>query len=516
MPLGVPNPNPPTPTKTPKRKPSGGSSTSSIPTATPLGSGQRSGQQGPIAPTTLAPRNSPYSGFQSTPEYTAPTEWGGWGDAAPQRTQDYAGGVLGETFNAVSGGALDLRETNQQYYERVHGADAVKNARASGIDPAVFFAMTPATQQHATAWGGNAGNASSIIAQQQADFDARLGNQQNTNSFIDEFGALQENSGNDLLSQYTNSAATAEARYQLGVNQLEQGMNTDLGVMGQQRHRAINLAGDDNRAGLLHNANMRGVLDQQRGIRGQQFGDQQDYLNAQTGFLNDRQNNAFDRFGSNDQYMAGQSQDLLAQYGFNARGYEQEVQGAFADRNTQQRASASNAAATGAFSSAGFGDNNEDIAGQYQRSVNASGLGLDRSNEALDVRDRGIGQDRANLAFNYGDQQTGFASEAAGINNAQDRNRTGYESDLANFQGQYSANDRERNQLENVDKGLSSLAKEYGLREQDVRNQFENAVTGMGLDLQGTNQQLEQMLNSGNAALQAQALAFQQQMMALQ
>jgi len=234
------------------------------------------------------------------------------------------------------------------------------------------------------------------------------------------------------------------------------------------------------------------------------------------GFVNDRQDLAYNQFQSTDQYAAQQGKDLLAQYGFAGEQFAQQQEGLFADRSTSNRAAASDAAARGAFGSAGFGDNLQDIAGQYSRGMDANTLQLDRTNESLDVRDREIGQGRKDLRLGYEGQQIGFAQDAAGINYQHATNKTNTEGAYNQLTGQYSANDLQRTQLQNVDKGLDSLAKEYGLRKQDMRNQFDNAVTGMGLDLNDTQQQLEQMLNSGNAQLQAQGMQFMQQMMALQ
>jgi hypothetical protein len=261
---------------------------------------------------------------------------------------------------------------------------------------------------------------------------------------------------------------------------------------------------------------MRGVLDTSRGLVGQDFSRQQGFLNDQMGFLNQRQDLAYNQFQSSDRYAGQQSRDLMAQYGFAGRQFAQTQEEAFANRNTQERAAASDAAARGAFSSAGFGDNIQDIRGQYSRSMDANTLQLDRTTQSIDERDREIGNQRDNLRFGYEGQRIGFSQDARGINNAHEVNRIGTEGEYNQLRGQYSANDLQRANLQNVDKGLSSLAKEYGLREADIKNQFEQSVDRMGLDLNETQQQLGQMLASGNAQLIAQANQFMSQMMAYQ
>jgi hypothetical protein len=498
MPLGIPNRNAPADTKAPKKK------APTLPTRETLGSNPFGGtplsegrnQGGPVAPGILTPSGTPYSSFQATPEYS---NQGAWGPSSPS-------GLDGnfEQMKAIMDAGIRFDDGE------------VENFLASGLDPFTWAGLGARARESAVAWGTNLSNSRDITGQQQSAYDVRLGNQQQDQAFTDEFGAIQNYQQDSLLSQYKNAVGTADERYALGERQLQQGRDTDLGLLAERRYRDVDLAGQDNRAGLLNNSNQRDVLDQRRGIRGESFQQQQDFLNQQTGFVNDRATSAYNQFQSTDQYGAQQSQDLMAQYGFAGRQYGQEIQDAFANKATQTRAASSDAASRGAFGSAGYGDNVQDIAGQYQRATDASSLGLDRTNEGLDARDRDIGQQRKDLRIGYDDQRTGFNQEVAGINDAQQRNNLGYRDDLASYQGQYSTNDMQRTKLEAVDKGLASLAKEYGLKEQDMKNAFKNAMDKMGLDLTETNEQLAEMLNSGNAQLMAQATSFQQQAVALQ
>lgn len=491
MPLGLPNPNPPAP-------------------APPNRSGGRTRQ---------ADRGNTAAGqtpaFQPTPEYSNQNAWNQWDTkfVAPH------GGLGWNTpeniFSEVSG-AFGHGTTQRDYYTNKYGADLVTQAMKSGMDPQTFFSLGPAAQQQAVQWGTNLNQAPQLQQQQRSMFDQQQAQQQQRNDYVDQFGQLQDLNALNLQQQYEQGSAMIGARYAMNEGHLTDNLYNDLGILGQQKFRSVDLAGDDNRAALLNNANQRGVLDERRGIRGESYKQQQGYLNEQTGFLNDRQDLAYRQFGSSDAYAGQQARDLMAQYNFAGRQFAQNQEEAFANRQTQERAAASDAAARGAFSSAGFGDNIQDIRGQYGRSMDANTLQLDRTNQSVDERNREIGNQRDNLRFGYEGQQIGFRSDAAGINNAQAVNTLGYRDDLASFRGQYSQNDLQRSQLQNVNKGLSSLAKEYGLREADLRNGFNQALDKMGLDANETQQQLDQMLASGNANLQAQAMSFMQQMMAYQ
>lgn len=500
MALGVPNSNPPA-------------------SVNPSANRQRSTSQGR---TTSAPASASTSAagststFTPTPEYSNRGAWSGWNSAAPQRTQGFIRGVAGESVNALTGGASDPRMTNRQYYENMYSPQLVQQAMKSGMDPQTFFALAPAAQQQASAWGTNLGNVRGIVGQQQSAFNDQQASTQQSNSLIDQFGQIQDLNALNLQTQFDQGSAMAQGRYDMNLGHMQTNLYNDLGVLGQQRFRNVDLARDDNRASLINNANQRGVLDVSRDLVGQDFTRQQGFLNDQTGFLNERQDLAYNQFQSSDQYAGQQARDLMAQYGFAGRQFAQTQEEAFANRGTQTRAASSDAAARGAFGSAGFGDNMQDIYGQYSRSMDANTLQLDRTNQSIDERDREIGNQRQNLRFGYEGQQIGFRQDARGIANQQDINRIGTEGQYNQLTSQYSANDLQRANLQNVDKGLSSLAKEYGLKESDIKNQFEQQVDRMGLDLNETQQSLGRMLASGNARLIAEANSFMSQMMAYQ
>lgn len=457
--------------------------------------------------------------FTPTPEFSNVGAFNGWQDKGldPYRP----GGFINAAANMGAGVSAGFGRGTKVYdqYVNQYGREATEAAMKTGLDPAVYFNLGPAAQQAAQQWGTNLntpGQVLSIIDQQLAAQQQQQQQQTQTNSLLDQFNSLQDLNATNRQMQFNQDSAMAQGRYDMNLDHMTTNVYNDLGVLGQQRFRSVDLARDDNRAALLHNANMRGVLDTTRGLVGQDFSRQQGYLNQQTGFLNDRQDLAYNQFQSSDQYAGQQARDLMAQYGFAGRQFAQTQEEAFANRGTQVRAATSDAAARGAFGSAGFGDNIQDIYGQYGRSMDANTLQLDRTTQSIDERDREIGNQRQNLRFGYEGQQIGFRSDAAQINNAHEQNRIGTEGEYNQLRGQYSANDLQRANLQNVDKGLSSLAKEYGLREADIKNQFEQAVDRMGLDLNETQQKIGQMLRSGDAQAVAQANQFMAQMMAYQ
>lgn len=493
--------------------------------SSPMGGWRRPEGNAPIVPqpdggarttTTTATQQQQPAPFTPTPEYSNVGAWNQWGQVAPQTDNSYIDGVFGETFNTITGGAADFRATYEQIYTNKYGADAVARAKQSGMDPATFFALAPAAQQIAVQWGTNLSNAQQIRADQQTAYDSHAAQVGQTNNLIDQFGNLQEMQYSNLGNQYASGAGQASARYDLGMQQLKDGLNIDMGMLGEQRYRAVDLGAADNAALLNYYNQMYGITDAQRGIRGTQFTDQQNYLNQQVGLLNQAQDNAYNRFNTNDAYMGQQAQDLMAQYGFNQRNRDQEMDSAFSQRGTQRRGAASDAAARGAFGSAGFGDNISDIQGQYDQSVARTQLGFDQANQQFDEQGRAIGNNRDNLRFGYNDTVIGFDRDKIGIANAHNQNNTGYASDLQQFAATYAGLDKSIQQTKNAQAGFASLAREYGMKEADIKNQFKNASTALGLDYNDTMQQLDQMMSSGNANLYAQAMQFMQQMMAYQ
>ena len=387
---------------------------------------------------------------------------------------------------------------------------------ASGLDPAVWMNSTPAVRQQASAWGTNLPLAGSIVDQQRADYNTNLAATTQRNQNVDLFGSFQASQQSALQDQYNQGLAMATGRTDFNTDVLRQGLSTDLGLLGEQRYRNVDLA----REGVAIDQNylntMRGVTNNIFGIQGEQHQGERDYINAMIGQLNERQRTAFDKYNVNDQYAAGQAVDNNRQLGFNARGYEQDIQSAFANRGTQQRGAVSDAAARGAFGSAGFGDNIQDIYGQYDQARQAATLGLDQANQQVDERDRAIGNARDNLGLDYRGQQTAFQEQQLGYGRAHMNNDTGYRMQGEQTRGTLAGYDKQGAELQNVTKGLDSLAKEYGIKKQDLMNGFRNGVTKLNLDLADTQAQLEQMLSSGNAQLIQQGMNFMNQMVALQ
>ena len=454
---------------------------------TPKGpsTGRSSGQQTPKGGGTsgnpAAPTPTP---FTPSPQYAPPTSpW------KPSGIDD---------FKALAGIPADQRT----------------NFLASGLNPQTWMGLGPLGQQAATQWGGNLPYAGGVVDQQRQQYDTDQLASQFRNQQVDQFGNFQSSQQSALQDQYNQGLAMATGRTDFNTDVLRQGLTTDLGLLGQQQYRNVDLA----RQGVGIDQNylntMRGVTQNIFGIQGEQHQGEQDYINAMIGQLNERQRTAFDKYNVNDRYAAGQAVDNNRQLGFNARGYEQDVQGAFAARGTQQRGAVSDAAARGAFGSAGFGDNIQDIYGQYDQATKAATLGLDQANQQVDERDRAIGNSRDNLGLDYRGQQTAFREQQLGYDRAHMNNNTGYRMQGEQMRGTMAGYDKQGAELKNTMAGIDSLAKEYGIKKQDLLNGFKNGVTKLNLDLADTQAQLEQMLSSGNAQLIQQGMNFMNQMVA--
>ena len=489
------------------------------------GSGGRTPTRGSTSTGRSQPRNPTSStggaagstspSFTPTPQYSNANAWDQWDSKFVAPHGGFGWDTPQNILSEVSG-SLGHGTTQRDYYTNKYGAELVKQAQQSGMDPQTFFSLAPAAQQQATAWGTNLPLAGSMIDQQRADYNNNLAATNQRNGRVDIFGQFQQSQMDALQGQYDQGLAMATGRTDFNQGVLRDSFNTDLGLLNEQRYRNVDLA----RQGVGIDQNylntMRSVTNNQFGIQGEQHQGERDYINAMIGQLNDRQRNAFDKYQTNDAYAAQQAVDNNRQLGFNARGYEQDIQSAFAARGTQQRGAVSDAAARGAFGSAGFGDNIQDIYGQYDQARQAATLGLDQANQQVDERDRAIGNARDNLGLDYRGQQTAFQEQQLGYGRAHMNNDTGYRMQGEQTRGTLAGYDKQGAELQNVTKGLDSLAKEYGIKKQDLLNGFRNGVTKLSLDLADTQMQLEQMLSSGNAQVIQQGMNFMNQMVALQ
>jgi hypothetical protein len=372
----------------------------------------------------------------------------------------------------------------------------------SGLDLNTWNGLSARGRAGVNQWGTNLPNAGRLIGEQRVNYDQSVGMDQMRNQQVDTFGNFQNSQMASLQSQYDQGLAMGTGRADFNEQMLREGLWSDMGLLGEQKYRNVDLA--RGQQGID-----QGYLDTMRGLAGEGHGSERNYLNAMIGQLNDRKNLAYEKYGVNDAYMAQQGVDNAAQYGFNARGYQQELDSAFDQRGTQQRAARSDAAARGAFGAAGTRDNEQDIMDQYGRSMEAANLGLDMGNQQVDERDRAIGNNRDNLGMDYRGQQTAFTEQQLGYDRAHTNNDLGYRGQMAGY-------DKQGKELAQTGKALDSLAREYGIKETDLRNGFKNGVTKIGLDLADTQAQLEQMLSSGNAQLIQQGMNFMNQMMAYQ
>ena len=496
MPLGVPNPGPNA--DLPKRQ----APKSNTPTPTT----QTPPPRDPFTPNpTFAGTQYPSSGWQGD---TRPNSRGSAGS--------YMSNVVNDSLDYL--GAPTTRTQKVDTYIGQHGEDAVRRAQMSGLDPEVYFNenLTDKTRAIIDQWGTNLPNAGDIIADQKQQYDQRQAQLDADEEYMNTMSAYGDERMASRESNSVLDSAKAGELYTLALDELNQGFGVDMGLLGERRYRDVDLARNDNRNDIGYLNTMRGITDQREGLTGQQFATDQDFNRQNYDELQTQKGTAYDRFMGNDAYMAGQAQDNASQYGFTARQYDQDVQGAFSQRETQNRANMSAAAGAGAFGSAGTRDNRGDIMEQYGQSLNSSGLTMDRQNQQTDEQDRAIGQSRNLNNLGYQDTQSGFRGQENQLQYQRTSQGNAYNQDLQGYAATRAGYNRDGSRLENVGKGLDSLAKEYGLKGQDIENQFQSAVTAAGMDLVEVNTSLERALASGNAADIQSATQFMYQMMSMQ
>lgn len=352
--------------------------------------------------------------------------------------------------------------------------------------------------------------------QQRADAVTDYNQSTYQDNILGQYGAWSDSQMDALQTKYDLGLSNMTALYDLNKGFLEGGLETDLGLLNERKYRDTTLPQEALQGKRDDLATYFDIIAKREGIRRDQFTNDRDYFNALNDILGQERGLAFDRYQSNDQYMAGVGQDNQKQYGFAARDFATDQAGARLQRDTSRRAATSDAAGRGAFGSAGFKDNISDILSQYGLNNEAATLALDRANQSIGERDRSIGNERANLGFGYEGQVLGFDKDAAGLTRSAKSNLYGYQDDLQGFRKQRIDLAAQGRELEQTDKALASLAREYGIKQTDIENQFNNSVTRLGLDAKAAREDLEAMLNSGNAQIVAQGLDFMQQMMAYQ
>lgn len=335
-------------------------------------------------------------------------------------------------------------------------------------------------------------------------------------SITGQYDAWSDSQQDALQNRYNLGVGEAGALRDLNRSILDQGLNTDLGLLGEREYRDVDLARERLAGQQMDLGTYMDILAQRKGIRRDQFVTDRDYYTALNGLLGQERGLAYNQFQSNDQYAAGRAQDNLAQYGFAARDYATDMAGNALSRDTSRRAATSDAAARGAFGSSGFRDNISDIAEQFGLNADQAQLALDRANQQIGEQDRAIGNDRSNLAFGYQGRVIGFDRDAAGLTRAAATNYHSYRDDLQGFRKQETDLAAQGRDLAQTGKALDSLAREYGIKREDIQNQFQNSVTKMGLDYNSTLNQLNDMLASGNAELIARGMNFLTQLMAYQ
>ena len=339
---------------------------------------------------------------------------------------------------------------------------------------------------------------------------------QQTQRSLDVFNEFQSAEQDRLASRYAGDAASAAGRRDLNLSILEQGLDTDLGLLGEREFRDIDLEREGIAGRRSDLAQYMQILGAREGIRRDQYVTDRDYFNALNNLLGRERSLAYDRFQSNDSYLQRVAQDNLLQYGFANRDFEQRMGANRLQRDTSRRSATSDAAGRGAFGSAGFRDNLQTIMDQYGLSAEQAQLALDQANQSIGERDRSIGNERDNLRFGYDGQVIGFDRDAEGLTRSAATNYNNYREALQGFRRERVGLNAQGRELDLADRALDSLAREYGIKREDLNSQFRNNVTSLGLDYSDTIRQLNDWLASGNAQLAYQAQQFMDQIMVLQ
>jgi hypothetical protein len=379
-----------------------------------------------------------------------------------------------------------------------------------------------------------------------------------TQGMVDQYQAWINSQQAANNSSYLGNSGIAGLVRDSQITDLRRGAETDLARLAEQRFRDVDLA----RAGLDNQNTLAGsvwdTMNQQFGLDMNNINRQMSNLDAQitadreyTGTLNNQVSGAMGRRGqelaSQREYINWQKSNLGTIQEFVNRGFNignQQAQDAFTgvrenatlQRDSTLRTAEDEAVARGANLSRGYGQVVGEIGQQYTNTLNQAtrertttldqlGLTRDRGNNEITTARRGYdynltqadqnyNEQIANLQAQYdsiqyqqGNRERDYGSNRGDLQYGADTRRNRHEGDVANYN--YEAGNRDI-----ASQQIDSIAREYGLREQDVNGALQSATQRIGLDYNNTMNQLAQQLNSGNAQLQQQAQNFLQQLMA--
>jgi hypothetical protein len=353
-----------------------------------------------------------------------------------------------------------------------------------------------------------------------------------------QYGAnLQSQLGNNYQS-YLGNVGIADAVYGQAQNAAQASYGSDLARLGEQQFRDVDLARLANQ--YLGDYQGNTYRNQQQGIvRNQGFLSEQfnaDAANAQavTDYLNGRKNLTTEQYNQAVHYLTQRGINLGNLQSFANREYDLTLQDASNQLNNGlmsanlqkvqgERAAGSDATVRGAKGSVGYGQDLKDIAAAYglteQQLRDSFGtrkggaqLGLDRATNDIGQQRNSINNDLANQYIDYKGNISGLNEQIRGNQFQQDNRYRDYRQQYANYNDQWMQNQYEYNyqqgQRDITSQTIDSVAREYGIREGDVNNALNQAMSRAGLDYNNTINQLNQMLQSNNAQTQTQAQNF--------
>lgn len=320
------------------------------------------------------------------------------------------------------------------------------------------------------------------------------------NPLIQQYNSFIAGQQGQLQGNYLNQLGQAGAVRDLNLDFLNRGQGNDLARLNEQRYRSIDLE----RQALQGNEQ---DLAARRGLLGERYGLAQEGYDLDMKSIGQQYASNLKGYQSDLGYMQGLYDDYSEDRAFNEQEAALRSRGNTLSRDRGTRLARSDATARGAATSRGLQDEFGDITSQFQ-------LAQDSSQTQLQRAQTGVGREEdlttKQIQDRYREYQDvheglGIQGEGAFLQLKGQRNALG---------GQGLDLDQRGGDLYRTGQALDSLAREYGVKESDIRNAFEQASAKMNLDYNSTQQQLGQMLNSGNAALQAQAYNFLSQIMA--
>jgi hypothetical protein len=322
------------------------------------------------------------------------------------------------------------------------------------------------------------------------------------NTLASQYDAWLRSTQARSLGQLTTGIASATGINDLNNRALGQSAGNQLGLSIEQTVR--------NRLDQMGLGNSNNLINQQLGLAGEQrsadigrIKDQWSLRNGQLVSDNDYIRGVWGRtteqYGADQSNMARLAQQTQQGYGYAASDLENSTNRANLQESTSRRSATSQAAGAGAFGSAGFRDNIEDIGGLANLNRESAW------NTYEQRRDQVTGQ-LGDIDYGRGNLDRRLQGDVAGYQKQLDDHNRNYQGDVINYRYGIGQADRDyrgtANQLEKALKdnslaaqGLESMARSYGIQRKDIIQTLSTAT-------QRNNINLAQMIGEMNAAYQ--------------